>query len=102
MIDVAASAMKVKPLMKATIKICDLFVSDGAMIIFCKHDHIFCCGDGEKENLLKKKLMKPNLNRVSHLRRGVIFYCLIRTSDLHHMKQGQNKVKFCHTKKMLM
>jgi len=68
-----------------------------AMIIFC--DHILCCGDGEKEIILQKKLMKPNLNRVLHLQRGVIFYRLIQTLDLHHMKQGQNKVKFCHTKK---
>jgi hypothetical protein len=68
-----------------------------AMIIFC--DHTLCCGDGEKEIILQKKLMKPNLNRVLHLQRGVIFYRLIQTLDLHHMKQGQNKVKFCHTKK---
>lgn len=73
-----------------------------AMIIFCKHDHTLCCDDGEKENFLQKKLMKPNFNRVSHLQRGVIFYYLIQTLDLHHMKQGRNKVKFCHTKKMLM
>jgi hypothetical protein len=73
-----------------------------AMIIFCEHDHNFCCGDGEKEKNLQKKLIKPNLNRVSHLWRGVIFYHLIQTSNLHHVKQGGNKVKFCHTKKMLM
>ncbi len=72
------------------------------MIFFCKHNHILCCGDGEKEVFVEKKLMKPNLNRMSHLQRRVNFYHLIQTSDLHHMKQGRNKVKFCHKKKMLM
>jgi hypothetical protein len=56
------------------------------MIIFYEHDHTLYCGDGEKEFFLQKKLMKPNLNKVLHLGRGVIFYCLIQTSNLHHMK----------------
>jgi len=51
------------------------------MIFFCEHDHTLCCGDGEKEKNLQKKLMKPNLNRVLHLRRVVNFYRLIQTSN---------------------
>lgn len=81
MIDAATSAMKANPLMKATIKIYDLLVSNGGSfakrmamtIVFCKYSHIVYCGDGERENFLQKKLTKLNLNKMLHLQKGVIF-----------------------------
>ncbi len=102
MTDVVASVMKVKSLMKAAIKIYDLFVSNGDNDIFLQTQPHSLLWWWWKEVFVEKKLMKPNLNRMSHLQRRVNFYHLIQTSDLHHMKQGRNKVKFCHKKKMLM